>query len=278
MANLVGFIANKLILNSSNFRREIVGLERINDVYTARTQDAATFSEIIKNGASHKTVTGYLSPAPSILNRYEKMLVENVTSENLPGEITTFNVTYVGLFRDLNPKPLISLAPVDTYAFNPYSVNIEFVTELGEPGSSKDVNFLRSYQKFRIAPDTINGYAMPRSSVAPFGGANPALLNIVSQSPFFARTIGQYQSYDRWTRNPERQEPLLSREGTRIPDSQPVTPALPYVFFAGFVITGISVNRYGLFGHVILSVADGARYNYYIQDSNTFVEEALNLL
>ena len=105
----------------------MAGLERIMDVYTSRTEDAEFFQELIVNGASHRTITGYLSPIPPTSERYANMLVENVESTNEVGGITTYSVTYVGLFRELNPKPIISFQPVERYIYAPYSISIEFV-------------------------------------------------------------------------------------------------------------------------------------------------------
>ena len=155
MPTLVGFTANKLILNSSNFRREMAGLERIMDVYTSRTEDAEFFQELIVNGASHRTITGYLSPVPVASERYADMLVENVESTNEIGGITTYSVTYVGLFRNLQPKPIITYQPIDTYAFNPFSINIEFVEGIGDLGSQEETNFIKNYSRRKNIPSKI---------------------------------------------------------------------------------------------------------------------------
>lgn len=264
MATLVGFTANKLILNSSNFRREMVGLERINDVYTARTQDAETFGNIIKNGASHKTVTGYLSPLPTLANRHEDMLVENVESTNEAGDITTFNVTYVGLFRDLKPKPLISLAPVDTFAFNPFSITIEFVTRLGAVGSQAELDFLKTFKRFAPLPSTINAYPMPRSQVAPFNTSADRILEILRQSDFFRGAAQQSAIINSRVATFGRGADIVYRKGSdgfefevAYQDNQPL------VVYRGFGITGISYTRYGNFALVILSGADSAYYSYF---------------
>lgn len=277
-STLVGFTANKLILNSSNFRREVVGLERISDVYTARTQDAETLGNIIRNGVSHKTVTSYLSPIPQLSNRYDDMLVENVESENQKGDITSFHVTYVGLFRDLQPKPIITLQPIEDYAFSPFSVTIEFIAPIGDIASTQEINFLKTYRRLNNLPDTINGYTTIKSPVGSFSQSmDSRIAAFVQGSKFFSRALNQYYTSQNANQSVTRNEPVLLREGvdpTKYSTAFSI-PNPPLVTYRGFCISGVSYQRYGKFAHAIITASDSARYSY-ITNTNTLVEEELN--
>lgn len=264
MPTLVGFTANKLILNSSNFRREIVGLERISDVYTARTQDAADFEEIIRNGTSHATVMGYLTPSPSSSDRFQDMLVENVESSNEVGGITKFNVTYVGLYRDLKPKPLITLQPIDQYAFNPYSVTVQFIDFVGDVGSSDEIIFLKKYSRRQPFPLKINGYSLPQSPVAPFNGQiSSKLVQIIQGAPFFKEALENYfgiESLSEAIRRNRDNYPAAN-QGFQFPFTSE-SPA-PIIEYRGLIISGVSYQRYGKFAHAIITASDSALATIY---------------
>jgi len=277
MPTLVGFIANKLILNSSNFRREIVGLERINDVYTSRTEDAEFFQELIINGETHRTITGYLSQVPSASERYSNMLVESVESTNETGGITRFNVTYVGLFRDLQPKPVISYQPVDTYAFNPFSITVEFVESIGEVGSIEEINFLKNYSRRKNFPKQINGYTMPVSFISPFAGAvNTKIFQVIQDSPFFRPPLEQYLSLNALRQTLDRNKQSIANQGFGFPFDGDVPS--PIVEYRGFVIEGISYRRYGKYAHAIISASDSAYFSYIVRSggASSVVTNTLN--
>lgn len=269
MPTLVGFTANKLILNSSNFRREMAGLERIMDVYTSRTEDAEFFQELIVNGASHRTITGYLSPVPTASERYADMLVENVESTNEIGGITTYSVTYVGLFRNLQPKPIITHQPIDTYAFNPFSINIEFVENIGDLGSQEETNFIKNYSRRKNIPSKINGYLMPKSPIAPFSGEiNSRLVQLLQDSPFFSNALQQYLSLETLRQIATRdQKPIsVANQGFSFPYNDLPDPVVEY---RGLIISGLSYQRYGKFAHAFLSVSDSAYFNYIDRSGGT---------
>jgi hypothetical protein len=266
MPTLVGFTANRLILNSSNFRREIVGLERINDVYTSRTEDAEFFQELIINGATHRTITGYFNPVPPSAERYSTMLVENVESTNEPGGITRYNVTYVGLFRDLKPKPLITLQPVDDYAFNPYSVTVQFIDFVGDVGSTDEIIFLKKYSRRQPIPTKINGYALPQSSVASLAGEiSSKIIQTIKGAPFFAQAFQQYFVIEALSETNKRNETNYptANQGFGFPFTSEV-PA-PIVEYRGFVISGVSYQRYGKFAHTIITASDSARSTVFVK-------------
>ena len=265
MPTLVGFTANKLILKSSNFRREIVGLERISDVYTARTQDAADFEEIIRNGASHSTIMGYLTPAPSTADRFSNMLVENVESSNEVGGITKFNVTYVGLYRDLKPKPIITLQPIDQYAFNPYSVTVQFIDFVGDVGSSDEIIFLKKYSRRQPFPLKINDYLLPQSPVAPFNGQiSSKLVQIIQGAPFFKGALENYFSIQSLSEalKVNRDNYPTAYTGVQFPLTSE-SPA-PTIEYRGLIISGLSYQRYGKFAHAIITASDSAFARIYV--------------
>lgn len=278
MPTLVGFTANKLILNSSNFRREIVGLERINDVYTSRTEDAEFFQELIINGATHKTITGYFNPVPPSAERYSTMLVENAESTNEPGGITRYNVTYVGLFRDLKPKPIIAYQPIDTYAFNPFGLTIEFVEGIGEVGSFEEINFLKKYSRRSSLPRQINGYQMPTSPVAPFvGQIDTKLLPIIEGSPFFQSPLNSYFAVETLKESFNRSNIETANQGFSFPFIADAPP--PQVIYRGLIISGLSYQRYGNFAHGIISASDSAYFSYVVSpgtENARVIENRLN--
>jgi hypothetical protein len=264
-STLTGFSANKLILNSSNFRREIVGLERINDVYTARSQDSADFAEIIKNGTSHSTIMGYLTPTPPVNNRFSDMLVENVESSNEFGDITKFNVTYVGLFRDLKPKPIITFQPIDKYAFNPYSVTVQFIEPVGDVGSAEEIIFLKKYSRRQPFPIKINGYSLPQSSVGSFSGQiSSKLVQLVQGSPFFNTALQNYFDIKSLSESLKliRESKQFSGGGLQFPFTSE-RPA-PIIEYKGLIISGVSYQRYGKFAHAIITASDSARSSIYV--------------
>lgn len=267
-STIIGISENKLILNSTNFRREIVGLERINDVYTARTQDAADFEEIIKNGASHSTIMGYIDPAPPSSSRFANMLVENVESSNENGGITKFNVTYVGLYRDLRPKPIITLQPIDQYAFNPYSVTVQFIEYVGDVGSNDEILFLKKYSRRQPFPLKINGYSLPQSSVAPFGGQlSSKLVQIIQSSPFFKDSLEFYFTLESLAEANKRRRDYFASQGVQFPLTSD-SPA-PLIEYRGFIISGVSYQRYGKFAHAIITASDSALASIYSELGGT---------
>lgn len=279
MATIIGISPQTLVLNSTSFRREIIGLERISDVYTAKTEDASFFQEIIKNGASHKTITGYVRPIPSANQRFQNVLVENVETSNEPGELTIFNVTYVGQSRDILPKPIVSLQPIDNYAFNPFSITINFVEYIGDVGSFDEINFLRKYQRLNNLPAKINGYPTPQSSVAPFSGEiTSKILPIISASKFFSNAIDEYSTLITLGQTSTRQDFQLFRiqtsKGNIILD---FTRRSPIVTFRGLCISGLSYERYGKYAHAIVTASDSAYYSFLTVDEEPqLIEESLN--
>jgi hypothetical protein len=189
------------------------------------------------------------------------MLVENVESSNEVGGITKFNVTYVGLYRDLKPKPLITLQPVDQYAFNPYSVTVQFIDFVGDVGSTDEIIFLKKYSRLNTIPQKINGYALPQSPVAPFAGqVSSNLVQIIQGAPFFSQALGTYFTQVGQAEASKRRgdrETIGSSGGFKFPFTSEA-PA-PTVEYRGFAISGISYQRYGKFAHTIITASDSAK-------------------
>ena len=236
MANIIGIPTEKLILSSSSFRRERVGLERINHVYTGNKSDSNYFYGKIKNGASHETITNFLIVPPATEFQYENMLVENVDISDEPGELVKYNTTYVGLISNARPfpEPLISFQPVAEYVFYPWSISVEFIEYIGGFNSLTESRFKEKYKFFLPAPLDINEKPMPQSPVAPVSGS----IAEKPDAPFFSAIP------------PEAENGIYN--------------------YKGLTITAVSFTRYGNYAHTLLTLAESAFYAWADTDLNVF--------
>ena len=132
------------VLRSSEYGKEINGLETLSETYTIRTQNRIT-----------------LQPARNVLHtsfstastRYSRMAVETVSMRDLPGELTEMTVGFVGLTSSTGlPPPVIRLLPVT----NQIHIEAEYISDAGE-------DFFTTIAATTRMPDSINGYQMPNN-------------------------------------------------------------------------------------------------------------------
>lgn len=244
MTNIVGVQKGKIIRTSTRFGRTRVGLERIFDVYSCRTQDLADIIKVIKLGATHSDIYLLVQGGESF-DTYEDMLVEQVSYDNTEGGITKISVVYVGLFLDTKPAPLISIEPLDAnnYLHISYQYTIRFVAKIGKPASQEEINFLYTFGNAK----EINGTPIPSSPITPYQlPISLARDRIRSPYAFNMRWAdGQPETYD-------------VKEFTA--DGNVITKTYDReLAYYGFVRTGFSYERYGLFAEGIITISDGAR-------------------
>ncbi|NDB81991.1 MAG: hypothetical protein EB127_04515 [Alphaproteobacteria bacterium] len=163
-----GFSDSKMRLSNRTYFTEPNGLERIEDNYILKTSMLPSFQAQAVLGTKNSEM---MSLCTDSATSYDKMTIERVDYMNIGGDLTSARVTYVGLHSTANPRPLISITPIlnQDYVYNTWMVSAEFVTFLGESGSSQEINAAKS--KFSGAngknPGAINGYKIPDSPYPP---------------------------------------------------------------------------------------------------------------
>ena len=251
MADIVGIQANKVIRSSTQFAKGREGMERIYDVYSCRTQDLNTIIQTLKIGETHKSATSLFQDPDQAVEKYDKMLIEQVSSNKTDGGITEINVTYVGLFSDLSPKPLISIQLLDpeNYLHIPYQFVVRFVEEIGEVNSSTEIAFINKYS-IEPFPPLVNGSPLPVSPITPY--------SLPYDQASLLNTNSGYRFSTDWLRGaPTSYEVTENSIINGIPT--PVTTTYYRILsYKGFVISSFSYERYGLFSDTILTISDGA--------------------
>lgn len=227
-------------------------MERIFDVYTCRTQDLSTIMQTIKIGATQKSVVLLMQSIPTSSEQYPKMLIEQVSYDNNPGDLTSISVTYVGLFRDTSPKPLISSQPLEVsqYIHSPVQYTINFVQEIGEVGAIDELNFIRRFLIGTPAPASINGQAIPVSPVAPY-----RLRYDLAQQKF--GSSGQIFNSGWFSGTSTTYEYTEQKIVNGVPTFFTITTSKELSYF-GYAISGFSYERYGLVAEAIITISDSA--------------------
>jgi hypothetical protein len=154
---------------------------------------------------------------------------------------------------------------VDQYAFNPYSVTVQFIDFVGDVGSTDEIIFLKKYSRRQPLPIKINGYALPQSSVAPFAGQiSSKLIQTIQGSQFFAQALQEYFVIETLSETNKRNETNYpaANQGFSFPFTSEA-PA-PIVEYKGFIISGVSYQRYGKFAHTIITASDSARSSIFV--------------
>jgi hypothetical protein len=130
------------VLESSEFAREITGLETLTETYTVRS------SLRISLTPDRNTLHTAFSTAET---KFPRMSVENVSFSEIPGGLTKMTVTFVGLTASSGmPPPVVRMLPVPGKMF----IEAEYV-------STETEDSLVQIGKTTRMPSTINGYAMP---------------------------------------------------------------------------------------------------------------------
>lgn len=153
---------NAKVLSTSEYQRELNGLEVIAETYTLRSENRISLQP------DRNTVHSIFSTA-SI--KHPRMQVENVSFREQRGGLTEMTVTYVGLTGSTGlPAPVVRLLPVN----NAIQIEAEYVTDQGED------SFINLGNTTRM-PGQINGYAMP---------ANPPPAYLINNANGFIQTLG----------------------------------------------------------------------------------------
>lgn len=186
MSTIIGIPKNKVIVSASSIARERLGLERVNEVYHANSDDAQTILAAMKNGAIYSTIaTSYFSPAPEAARLYKWLSIETIGTEESRGGITKINASYVGLRFGLNsydpgattlftqvpisafPRALHRITPLDKtgYLINSFSQTVEFVSF---SGIQNEILLNNLYGDDAPMPSTVAGISMIPSARSPY--------------------------------------------------------------------------------------------------------------
>lgn len=130
------------ILESSEYQREMNGLETISETFTVRSANRISL-------APDRNTTHTAFSTSEI--KHPRMVVENVSFREQAGGLTKMTVQYVGLTRTAGlPAPIIRLLPQPGKIF----IEAEFVSDQSEES-------LVIIDKTTRMPAQINGVAMP---------------------------------------------------------------------------------------------------------------------
>ena len=154
--------ANAKVLATSEYQRELNGLEMIAETYTVRSAN-----KISLQPDRYTLHTAYSTASL----KHPRMQVENVSFREQRGELTEMTVTYVGLTGSTGlPAPVVRLLPIN----NTLQIEAEYVTDASEDSFIGLGNVTRM-------PAQINGYAMP---------ANPPPAYLINNANGFIQTLG----------------------------------------------------------------------------------------
>lgn len=259
-----GLPAGKLLSGKKTFFREDNGLERLVQEYYCRTDELQNFPFV--NGTPYGGVYAFTiesQTGPSISAvvpqvsgaGYNYMMIERTDFESKEGGVTLAKITYVGLFSTSIPTPKVEYAPVlDTrYIHNRFYVRVNFVCFLGKPGSEIEKNLIStrfsnsSRGGLAIAPANINEQMISYGKVSSYSlGLNAWKARFdVSEGAASLR----WNTCDLFGRVPtgqivDNQEELADAEAT--------------INYFGFIVTNMTIQRYGIFGVVSLELKEAA--------------------
>ena len=146
---------NAKVLSTSEYQRELNGLELLTEVYTLRSENRISLQPA-RNTAHSAFSTAAL--------KYPRMAVENVSFREQRGGLTEMTVEYVGLTSSTGlPPPVIRLIPVTPAIY----IEAEYVTDQNEESFINLGNLARM-------PASLNGYAMPPNPPPAFTISNPS--------------------------------------------------------------------------------------------------------
>ena len=162
------------VLQRQNFNKEPNGLETIIEAYAISTANRDTV--VPDKNTLHSAFS-------SSAQKYSRMIVESVTTEEQDGGITQMLVTYVGLTSLSGLPPaivrLIPTAGAGIYG-PPLTIEAEFVTDVSESQFIKgNINATAeiklgniSFGQVNQMPPFINGTKMPDNPRQPFNSSN----------------------------------------------------------------------------------------------------------
>lgn len=246
-STIIGMQEKKLRLSRRLLFREPVGLERIQEEYVFQTQDFDYFSNtVFLNGKTHSSVASFVAWAAGEEISYDTMVIERIEYQPEQGGLTLAIITYVGLYSTQRPSPIIAIEPIldRNWLFNNYAAIVRFVTPLGSPGSRSEITAISSTYARGTIHTSINGTPIPQGlngGAGVFDVESPLLkwnLTWIS-CPFF-----RYECFETGL-----EEPIQNL--TRVKGS---------VYYNGFSVYGVSVERFGLYGVIRLDIRDQATY------------------
>ena len=161
------------VLQRQNFNKEPNGLETIIEAYAIKTSNRDTI--IPEKGVAH---SAFHSTSPSSFEKYSRMVVESVATEEQDGGITQMLVTFVGLTTSTGlPPPIIRLIPTagEGVYGPPLVIEAEYVTDvsetdflLGQVAQNNALERVTVWKPTIRMPEYINGYKMPANLEAKF--------------------------------------------------------------------------------------------------------------
>lgn len=243
-AGIIGIPENKMKFHQRTFFREAVGLERIQEEYIFPTSLFERFSSnVLFNGAKQKDIAEFIDWSSGEKILYEKMVIERIEYQPIPGSLIHAFVTYVGLYSTNAPKPIISIQGIldKNWLFNNYAVIVQFVADIGEPGSLSEIRAISQTYKRGTIHTAINGFVIPQ------GVARPS--NFPANSPM-NWNLG-------WLNCPTLREQCFEDPNTQ---EQTLTPIIGTVNYGGFSVYSVTMERFGLFGVFRLDIRDQAFY------------------
>lgn len=134
--------ANAKVLETSDYQREMNGLETLTETYTVRSSNRITLAPL--RNVTHSAFS-------TSDTKYPRLVVENVSFRDVSGSLTKMTVTFVGLTSSAGlPAPIVRILPVTGKVY----IEAEYVTNESEDALTTLGNVSRM-------PAQINGYNMP---------------------------------------------------------------------------------------------------------------------
>lgn len=156
------------VLRRQSFQKDLSGLETIREEYIIRTIDRASI--IPDKDVKHSSFS-------SSTQKYQRMAVETVSTEEMDGGLTSMNVVYVGLTDStgLPPAVIRTIPATGAGIFGPpINLEAEFVSDVsiaellsGKFSSLSQSNSSSGRGIIRM-PTYINGTKMPENPRTPY--------------------------------------------------------------------------------------------------------------
>lgn len=240
-ATLVGL--NKARLTRRLFFREPVGLERIQEEYV---YSGTSLNNVFVNGVSQPSI---IASVAGDGNTYGNMVIERVEFQSLNGGLTLAIVTYVGLHSTQSPAPLISIEPIidRNWLFHNYAAKVKFVTSLGAPGSNTELNVVAVTYRRGTIHSTVNGVSIPQGVYGP-DAYDVMRAGLSWNLSWIGCDFVRYECH--------------RTGGTELnPQGDPTeTEIKGTIYYTGFSVFSVSVERFGLYGVISLDIRDQATY------------------
>jgi len=171
---IIGSAINTKVLQRQNFSKEPNGLETVIEAYAIKTSNRDT--TVPNKDTLHSAFS-------SSTNKYTRMVVESVATEEQDGGITQMLVTFVGLTTSTGlPPAIVRLIPTAGAGIfgPPLTIEAEFMTNVSESefiqGNIQTTSTIRLgnvvFGTVNQMPAFINGTKMPDNPRQPFNSSN----------------------------------------------------------------------------------------------------------